>query len=105
MSVTPPQNESHRAAMEFDIWKWIGKDFLIKSNVNNWVSCEAGSSDITILADGSIICKLVKVVNPACTTVPGTNKSNVKQDTNLWLALECHMRNCNAKIYFVLNNL
>ena len=40
ISTTPPLNESSLGALDWDLWKNIGEEFLIKSNINNWLVCQ-----------------------------------------------------------------
>ena len=37
VSTTVPLSERHYEAMNFALWRSIGKEFLIKSNINNWI--------------------------------------------------------------------
>ena len=39
VSTTIPLNENQREAMEFSWWSSIGSEFLVKSNINNWLAC------------------------------------------------------------------
>ena len=39
VSTTIPLNENRREAMEFSWWSLIGSEFLVKSNINNWLAC------------------------------------------------------------------
>ncbi|CAH3136649.1 unnamed protein product [Pocillopora meandrina] len=57
--------------MDFSLWRSIGKEFLIKSNIDNWIACKEGSGSIVQHKKGSLSCKLVKQVSNQCTgTVP-----------------------------------
>ena len=35
ISTTPPLNESSLGAVDWNVWKDIGKDFMVKSNIND----------------------------------------------------------------------
>ena len=37
ISTTPPLNETDYNAMNFSLWKQLGRQVLIKSNINNWL--------------------------------------------------------------------
>ena len=70
--------------MDFSLWRSIGKEFLIKSNINNWIACKEGSGSIVQQKAGSITCKLVKQVSDQC---PGVvPKSVVLQGAGMYLS-------------------
>ena len=66
VSTTVPLSETHYEAMNFALWRSIGKEFLIKSNINNWIACKEGSGSIVQQKQGSITCKLVRQVSDQC---------------------------------------
>jgi len=66
VSKTVPLSETHYEAMNFALWRTIGKEFLIKSNINNWISCKEGTGSLVQQRTGSITCKLVKQVSKLC---------------------------------------
>ena len=37
VSTTPPLSESIRGAVDYNLWKHIGREILIKSNINHWL--------------------------------------------------------------------
>ncbi|XP_078343480.1 uncharacterized protein LOC144629151 [Oculina patagonica] len=69
VSTTVPLSETQYEAMNFTLWRTIGKEFLIKSNINNWIACKEGTGSIVQQKTGSITCKLVKQVSPQCAGV------------------------------------
>ncbi len=69
VSTTVPLNETHYEAMNFTLWRTIGKEFLVKSNINNWIACNEGTGSMVLEKTGSISCKLVKQVSNQCTGV------------------------------------
>jgi len=69
VSTTVPLSETHYEAMDFALWRTIGKEFLIKSNINNWISCKEGTGSLVQKKAGSITCKLVKEVSKKCSGV------------------------------------
>ncbi|XP_078343474.1 uncharacterized protein LOC144629147 isoform X2 [Oculina patagonica] len=69
VSTTVPLSETHYEAMNFTLWHTIGKEFLIKSNINNWIACKEGTGSIVQQKAGSITCKLVKQVSKQCAGV------------------------------------
>ena len=63
VSTTVPLSETHYEAMDFALWRTIGNQVLIKSNINNWIACKEGSGSIVRQKAGSLSCKLVKQVS------------------------------------------
>ena len=72
VSKTVPLSETHYEAMDFALWRTIGKEFLIKSNINNWIACKEGTGSLVQQKRGSISCKLVKQVSKQCGVVPNS---------------------------------
>ena len=77
ISKTPPSDETDYNAMNFPQWKQIGREFLIKSNINNWLSCQPGSGSLVDWQDGSISCRIVNHVTDDCKLSPGTVPSTL----------------------------
>ncbi len=73
VSRTAPLSETHYEAMTFALWRTIGKEFLIKSNINNWIACKEGTGSMVQQKAGSITCKLVKQVSKQCAGVVPTS--------------------------------
>ena len=69
-STTPPSHETDYNAVNFPLWKQLGRDFLIKSNINNLVVCSPDTGSLVELQEGTIICKIVKRVTDMCSEVP-----------------------------------
>ncbi|KXJ26690.1 hypothetical protein AC249_AIPGENE9244 [Exaiptasia diaphana] len=77
ISDTPPQNETDMNAIDFDFWKTIGSEFLIKSNINNWVACLPKSGNLVTKTEGTLDCRFIKQIvtdKPECKEVPGEFK-------------------------------
>ena len=55
--------------MNFALWRTIGKETLIKSNINNWIACKEGTGSIVQQKGGSVTCKQVKQVSGQCAGV------------------------------------
>ena len=73
ISDTLPKSETDFNALNFDSWKLFGKDFLIKSTINNWVSCVPGTGSLVTKTLGSLSCKFIKQIvteKPSCVSVP-----------------------------------
>ena len=73
VSTTVPLSETHYEAVDFALWRTIGNQALIKSNINNWIACKEGSGSIVRLKTGSLSCKLVKQVSQQCAGVVPTS--------------------------------
>ena len=69
VSTTVPLSETDYEAMNFSLWRTIGKEFLIKSNINNWIACKEGTGSLVEQKAGSITCKLVKQLSKRCAGV------------------------------------
>lgn len=69
-SNTVPLSETHYEAMDFALWRTIGEEVLIKSNINNWITCKNGSGknsgSVVWQKGGTIKCKLVKQLLQVC---------------------------------------
>lgn len=73
ISTTAPTGPADHAAIDYALWPALGPNFLIESNVNNWMSCAAGTGGLAPMTAGTITCTLVKTINApsSCTpTVP-----------------------------------
>ena len=40
ISTTPPLNESSLGAVDWNQWNEIGHEFMVKSNINDWIVCK-----------------------------------------------------------------
>ena len=69
ISTTPPLNESSRGAVEWNVWKDIGKEFMVKSNINDWIVCQPSGGSIVTNKDGSLSCRNIMNVATACSGV------------------------------------
>ena len=73
VSTTVPLSETHYEGMDFALWRTIGNQTLIKSNINNWIACKEGTGSIVRQKAGSLSCKLVKQVSQQCAGVVPTS--------------------------------
>ncbi len=69
ISTTPPLSESSRGAVDWNLWKGIGKEFIIKSNINDWIVCQPIGGSLVTKTPGSVSCQNIKNVATACTGV------------------------------------
>ena len=65
-STTPPLNETDYNAMNFSLWKQLGREVLIKSNINNWLICDPGNGSLVDWQEGSVSCHILKHVTDTC---------------------------------------
>ena len=72
ISTTPPLNETDYNAMNFSLWKQLGRQVLIKSNINNWLVCHPGDGSLVDWQVGDVNCTMIKQVSddPRNTLVP-----------------------------------
>ena len=70
ISTRPPLNETDYSAMDFLQWKQLGRQFLVKSNLNNWLSCQPGSGSLVDWQRGNISCLIVNHVTDKCNDKP-----------------------------------
>ncbi|XP_067050529.1 uncharacterized protein [Acropora muricata] len=75
LSTTAPLNETHYAAMRFDMWSLIGEEVLIKSNINNWISCLPDDGSLVDWKNGRLSCKVIKDLSNRC---PGVVPDRIK---------------------------
>ena len=85
VSTTVPLSETHYEAMDFALWRTIGNQTLIKSNINNWIVCMEGTGSIVRQKAGSLSCKLVKRVSQQqCAGVVPTSFVLPSDGPQLW---------------------
>ena len=70
ISTTPPLNKSSRGAVEWNVWKDIGKEFMVKSNINDWIVCQPSGGSIVEEKSGSVSCQNIKNVTTVCSGAP-----------------------------------
>ena len=66
ISTTPPLNETDYNAINFSLWKQLGRQVLIKSNINNWLVCHPESGSLVDWQEGNVSCQIVKYVTDTC---------------------------------------
>ena len=69
ISTTPPLNESSLGAVDWNLWKNIGKEFMVKSNINDWIVCQPNGGSLVTKKHGSMSCQNIKNVATACNGV------------------------------------
>ena len=47
VSTTPPLDEWSSGAVDYNLWREIGHEFMVKSNINDWIVCKPnGGNDV-----------------------------------------------------------
>ena len=93
VSTTPPSSENDLNAMEWSLWRVIGEEFLLKSNLVHWISCKPGTGSFVTKRYGSLNCRNIKDVSSQC---PGM----VANSFTFW-ACGPNIRN-NGKLTFII---
>ena len=96
VSITVPLSETHYEAMNFALWRTIGRQILIKSNINNWIVCKEGSGSLVRISSGSFTCKLVKQVSQQCAGVVPNRISFASYGPYMYLSSNGHYYNFDA---------
>ena len=52
--------------MDFALWKQLGSEFLIKSNINNWLICRPGTGSLVHWRGGNVSCVIFEPVTATC---------------------------------------
>ena len=79
ISTTPPLNETDYNVMKFSLWKQLGRQVLIKSNINNWLVCHPGTGSLVDWQEGSVSCQIIKHVTDTCKDTPAPSKFSPSQ--------------------------
>ena len=66
ISTSPPLDESSRGAVNFNLWKEIGNEFLVKSNTNDWIVCQPNGGSLVTKKNGPLSCQNIKNVVTKC---------------------------------------
>ncbi|XP_020605319.1 uncharacterized protein LOC110044139 [Orbicella faveolata] len=69
LSKKTPLRETQLGAMNFDLWKQIGQEFMVKSNINHWITCKEGTGSLVDCRAGTLDCQVVKNIAPTCHNV------------------------------------
>ena len=62
ISTTPPRDENELGSMDFELWKEIGNEVLIKNTVNNWLICSENGGSLVEMRNGPLSCNITKIV-------------------------------------------
>ena len=68
-STTSPLSETEPGAMDFKLWKLLGHEFMVKSNINHWIVCTEGEGSLVEYKKGSLHCRVRKIIATACQNV------------------------------------
>ena len=101
VSTTPPLNETDFNAMKFSLWKQLGRQVLIKSNINNWLVCHPGTGSLVDWQEGDVNCQIVKHVTNTCRDASAPSKFSLSTGygpmlninsarLNIYYYFDCH---------------
>ncbi|KAJ7355126.1 hypothetical protein OS493_027915 [Desmophyllum pertusum] len=96
ISTTLPLNETDYNAMNFSQWKHLGRQVLIKSNINNWLVCHPGTGSLVDWQRGNVSCQIVKRVTDTCKERPAPSTFNpsrygpIFSTTQLYYYFDCY---------------
>ena len=67
VSTTPPLHEHDFNALDFSLWKQLGQEIFVKSNVNNWLVCSPNGGSFVDWRPGKITCEIAnKIAGTHC---------------------------------------
>ena len=55
-------SEDTTGSIDFSLWREIGTDFTVKSNINNWISCSEDGGSLVTQTEGGLKCKVEKTI-------------------------------------------
>ena len=74
ISTTPPFNKTDYNAIKFSLWKQLGKQVLIKSNINNWLKCDPVNGSLVDWKSGTVNCQIIQQVTETCKYRPAPSR-------------------------------
>ena len=80
VSTISPLNETDYNAMNFSLWKKLGRQFLIKSNINNWLLCQPVTGSLVDWQKGDVNCTITKYVADPGESASAPSKFSPKID-------------------------
>lgn len=66
VSTQAPLSETDYNAMDFNLWKKLGNEFMVKSNINHWISCTEGTGSLLEWRAGTLNCHVVRNIAAKC---------------------------------------
>ena len=73
-----PLSETEPGAMDFKLWKLIGHQFMVKSNINHWIVCTEGEGSLVEYRKGSLNCHVVKIIAAAFNVIELFNATHYR---------------------------
>ncbi|XP_022806470.1 collagen alpha-2(I) chain-like [Stylophora pistillata] len=92
VSTNPPLNETDFNTMNVSLWKQLGRQVLIKSNINNWLVCHPGLGSLVDWQEGNINCTIIKNVADPSESSPAPSKFSGKTNHGPILYLSGYWR-------------
>ena len=59
-----PSSKSEYGALDFNLWKLIGREWLHESNINNQIQCSPDVGSLVDWRSGAVTCKIVAALKP-----------------------------------------
>jgi len=72
ISTTPPTSPTTPGAVDFAVWRDLGADFAVLSDLNDGIACEPGGGSLADGLDGPVTCRTIEDVTPTCDGVVPT---------------------------------
>jgi len=69
VSTTAPTSPATPGAIDWSIWKQLGRSFAVVSDINNGIACEPGAGSLSDGLDGWLDCRTVVEVSETCPDV------------------------------------
>lgn len=73
VSKVPPGGPTAAGAIDFALWKRLGREFIARSDLTNDVICTQGGGSLSDLVSGNVPCRLLEEDDTACPPVAPTS--------------------------------
>ena len=68
VSTTAPAHEEDFNALNFSLWRHVGSEVLLKSNLNHWIACSPLVGSLVDWRHGSVACRNLRLITKYCTS-------------------------------------
>ncbi|XP_029194904.2 uncharacterized protein LOC114960656 [Acropora millepora] len=66
ISTEAPKSETDLNSLDFKLWKKLGHEFMVKSNINHHIACKEGTGSLVEFKQGSLNCRIIKNIANKC---------------------------------------
>lgn len=66
ISTEAPKSETDFNALDFNLWKTLGHEFMVKSNINHHIACREETGSLVEFKEGSLNCRILKNIANKC---------------------------------------